>query len=67
MAKLTRHDGWNNLVTALGKRGRDKRLSTEFELATISQEQAEDLWRGDDMAARAIETVPMKCFVRVSR
>lgn len=51
-------DGWNNILTAIGLKGRDKRLAAGFETVELTEEEAEDLWAGDDMAARAIETIP---------
>ena len=54
----TRHDGWHNLLTGLGVVGKDKRQSTGFVADLVTAEEATDLWRGDDLAARAIETWP---------
>ncbi len=52
------HDGWNNVLTALGVQGRDKRLSGQMAVTPLSHEQLLDLWRGDDVAARMIEVPP---------
>lgn len=55
-----RLDGWKNIVTGLGVRGRDKRLEgrvTVNEDGNDYQTQ-EDAWRGDFMVAKAIEIWP---------
>lgn len=67
-AAATRHDGeqrrgdgWINALTGIGLSTRDKRLAEgrlKFEVALLTQPQAEALWRGDDMGARIVETLP---------
>jgi phage-related protein (TIGR01555 family) len=54
----TRHDGWANLATGLGTALRDKRLAAQPSGFFLRQQQAEFLWRSDDMAARVVESVP---------
>lgn len=51
-------DNLVNLITGLGVVGKDKRLSTTHETRPVSWEEAEDKWRGNDLAARIIETIP---------
>lgn len=53
-----RRDGWENITSGLGVLGKDKRLGTQFTSDTITQEVAEEVWQGDDIAARIIETPP---------
>lgn len=53
-----RLDGWENAYTGIGILGRDKRLGSVLGVEIIPQEQAEELWRGDDIIARIIETLP---------
>lgn len=56
---LTRYgDGWENALTGLGIAGKDKTTSASFTPDLLSQEQCEHLWRGDDIVARIVETVP---------
>ena len=56
---LTPHrDGWENTLTGLGQLGRDKTLGASFAPDLLSQEESEQLWRGDDIVARIVETVP---------
>src|SRR5688500_3505582 len=57
-AKAFNLDGWVNILTSLGLRGRDKRLSSSFESEVLDEDHCMQLWRGDDMAARASEKVP---------
>lgn len=53
-----RFDGWSNILTQQGYPGRDKRLWGKLTATLLDYEQLEQLWRGDDVAARAIEVVP---------
>lgn len=53
-----RLDGWNNVFTLLGVKGRDKRLGGSFAAEPLSHEELLNLWRGDDIAARIVETIP---------
>jgi len=55
--KKVRRDAWENAVTGLGT-SRDKRTSTLFRLGFVTDAEARDLWIGDDIAARVIETIP---------
>lgn len=53
-----RSDDWQNAVTGLGVLGYDKRLGSNFVATLLAQEFTEELWRGDDVFARMVETVP---------
>lgn len=55
-------DAWASIVTGIGTRERDKRLSHTFAADTLSYPEAIALWTGDDIAKRAIESVPNECF-----
>jgi hypothetical protein len=57
-APVTRLDGWQNFFSGHGVYGRDKRQGTSFKAATLTFDQLAELWRGDDLAARAVETLP---------
>jgi phage-related protein (TIGR01555 family) len=57
-AAQPRTDGWRNILTGLGLHQRDKRLSSGFVSDLLDEEQLEQLYIGDDMAARIVETVP---------
>lgn len=48
-------DGWANFLTGIGDRNRDKTYFTEFRLEVVREEEAEIIWRGDDMAAKIVE------------
>lgn len=57
-APVARRDGWQNFFSGHGVYGRDKRQGTSFKAATLTFDQLAELWRGDDLAARAVETLP---------
>lgn len=50
-----REDDWYSAVSGLGDISRDKRLATTFVGVDISQELAEQVWRGCAMAAVLVE------------
>lgn len=56
-ASAAREDGWSNFLTGLGT-SRDKRSGGTFNTTPVPDAEARDLWRGDDLAAHAIETYP---------
>lgn len=49
-----RADKWVNLLTAIGNSLRDKTQAATFVLENLSEAEAEDLWRGDDMGAKIV-------------
>ncbi len=51
---LTKLDGWENVLTGLGT-ARDKRTGGAVSYKRLSYVECEDLWRGDDMAAKVVE------------
>lgn len=53
-----RSDGWENPITSLGVLGRDKRKGAHFRSEVTVQEVGEEIWQGDDIAARIVETPP---------
>lgn len=53
-----RVDGWYNTLTGVGMATKDKSVSTAFQADLITPETAVEIWRGDDLAARIIETLP---------
>lgn len=56
--RVARNDDWQNYFTGMGMFGRDKRVGTHFNLQNLSFDQLKDLYLGDDLAARAVETIP---------
>ena len=54
---VTRHDGWQNVLTGLGT-SRDKGTYAEVVPTILSQQQCENLWRGDDMADLIVTALP---------
>lgn len=61
-AKQIRIDDWQNFFTGLGMFGKDKRIGSQFNVATLSFQQLQDLWLGDDLASRAVETIPREAL-----
>lgn len=57
-AMAQRSDGWSNVISGFGQASRDKRTQTTFCADMIDDSIAAELWRGDDLAARAVETWP---------
>ncbi len=53
-----RNDDWANIISGMGVLGRDKRLGTTFYADVVTYTEAMELWRGDDLAARIVETYP---------
>jgi phage-related protein (TIGR01555 family) len=57
--KVSRLDGWVNLLTGLGTAARDKLVNTVFQRSVrLQDEQLEALFDNDDMAARIVEAIP---------
>jgi phage-related protein (TIGR01555 family) len=56
--RVPRTDSWTSAMTALGKMGVDKRLGDRFQADIVTREQALELWRGNDLAAKIIEKFP---------
>jgi phage-related protein (TIGR01555 family) len=57
-----RSDGWASAITGIGKSLYDKRLWSDFEAHELTLQEIEELWAGDDMAARIVELVPDECL-----
>jgi len=54
----TRMDGFINRLTGLGT-GRDKRTHAEVDTAKrLTQEAVDNLYRGNDVAARIVDALP---------
>lgn len=53
-----RADGYVNPYSGMGLAGWDKRESTYFQPDEVTIDDAVRLWRGNDLAARIVETVP---------
>src|SRR5262245_47108949 len=53
-----RWDSWLNTLTGLGFADRDKRQNSMFITDPVTDTQALDLWRGNDLATRIVEDIP---------
>jgi len=54
----SRFDGWINLMTGLGVRGKDKSTHGTVISRVLSQEYAEDLYSGDDISRKIVDRLP---------
>lgn len=61
---LERLDSWVSALTGIGTHERDKRMSHQLRVNVLTYEDAISLWRGDDLAARAVTMVPEEVFSR---
>ncbi len=59
--KAQRQDGWGNIITGLAG-FRDKRMGGFNTIDLITDIQARDMWRGDDIAKRVIELLPREAM-----
>ncbi len=59
-----RDDSWTSALMGYGVPGRDKRLSSNFLLDVLSADEAESLWRSNDIAAKIVEKIPSEAMRR---
>lgn len=52
-----KNDGWYNVLTGHGTSTRDKSYGTRFCTDVMTEDEGRELWRGDDLAARAVEAI----------
>lgn len=57
MTAAFRSDTWTNVLTGQGTSTYDKRMAGYFISDAISEDQGRELWRGDDLGARIVETI----------
>ncbi len=62
MGKLIRLDGWGNILTGLGIKGRDKRLGAEAAFANFPEQEIEALYSADSMAKKIVNKLPEDMF-----
>ena len=55
---MIRFDGWSNILTGLGRSGRDKRTGSKVEHHVLTEMEVEELYAADDMAERIVDTLP---------
>lgn len=58
-----RQDGWGNVITGLLSQA-DKRIGAVSTVDIVTDIQARDMWRGDDIAKRVIEVLPNEAMRR---
>lgn len=54
----TNLDGWSNELTGIGDPNRDKTLAARARVDLLSGFECEVMWRGSDLGARIVETIP---------
>jgi uncharacterized protein len=52
------HDGWVNILTGLGMKSKDKRLSSFVRWERMTREEQEHLYAADEIARKIIDIVP---------
>lgn len=60
----TKTDGWASALTGIGNAAYDKRLSHSFQPCQLTYQQLTDIYRGDDLGKRAVNTPPEAAFAR---
>ncbi len=51
-------DGWMNVLTGLGMKNRDKKMSSTLEFEVMSKGDAEVLYAGEDTAEKIVDVLP---------
>lgn len=51
-------DGWNNVLTGLGRIAKDKRMSAQAQYLRLTEVEVEELYACDDMAEKIVDTLP---------
>lgn len=57
MSAAFRSDTWTNVLSGQGTDTHDKRMAGYFVSDWISEDQGRELWRGDPLGARIVETI----------
>lgn len=55
---VERADDWVNMLSGMGVQGQDKRLNYEFTRRELTLEKLETLYRGSDVAATIVDSLP---------
>lgn len=58
ISKAINSDGWVNVLTSIGVKGKDKRLSATITWKRGVREDFENLYAADDVAANVVDVVP---------
>lgn len=57
-----KNDGWFNVLTGLGVRGKDKRIGAQVLWLPFTETDCENLYGHDDVAAKVVDIVPEQAF-----
>lgn len=55
---VTMFDGWKNILSGLGVKGKDKRTGAVITASILSKEDVSELYDGDDIAKKVIDILP---------
>lgn len=58
LASAIKKDGWTNILTGLGLKATDKRVNAEIEYLPLRETEVENLYAGDDIAAKVVDVIP---------
>lgn len=61
-AKALRLDGWMNIITGLGVKGKDKRVASKIIWTPMDESTAEDLYSADALAATIVNEPVEECL-----
>lgn len=64
LLSAVRMDNWGNMITGLGKAGKDKRLAATISWTRRSQQELEDLYAQSDTSRRIVDSVPYEALRR---
>lgn len=56
------YDGWSNILTGLGRQGKDKRIALEATWERLSRYEVESIYAVDDAAAKVVDDVVDEAF-----
>lgn len=57
-SKVINLDGWMNVLTGLGIKNRDKKMSAEVSYSRLEEQEAEQMYAGDAMCRKVVDIVP---------
>lgn len=52
-----RLDGWTNILTGMGIKGRDRRMNSKVEWQYMTEDEADELYAGSDIARKVVEGI----------
>lgn len=62
--KALRLDGWTNILTSIGIKGKDKRMTAEVEWERGNRDSFDHFYAADDIAGNIVDCVPDDAFTK---